>query len=241
MKAIKKPFLSVIIPAYNEANRLPRTLENVRDYLSQTDYAAEIIVVDDYSSDGTPEIVRVFAQKMRNLHLIGDGGKNRGKGWVVRRGMLCARGELRLFMDADYATSIDQIENMLPFFKKGYDVVIGSRTIKGAKLDPPQSWYKRILGKSGNIFIQTLLLPGTWDTQCGFKCFSEEAAEIIFRNAQSNGWGFDVEALALATKYGFKIKEVPVIWKNHPHSKVKRGDYFKTLGEVVEIYRRLKK
>lgn len=236
-----KPLLSIIIPAYNEAERLPSTLENIQDYLSKVDYETEIIVVDDYSSDGTTDIVRKFARTMHNLRLIEDGGRNRGKGWAVRRGMLCAHGKLRLFMDADNATSIDQIENIFPFFEKGYDIVIGSRAIKGTTLNPPQPWHKRVLGKLGNVFIQILLLPGIKDTQCGFKCFSKKAAERIFRDAQSDGWEFDVEILALAKKYRFNIKEIPVVWRNHPQSRVRWGDYFKTLSEVVKIHRRLRR
>ena len=149
--------------------------------------------------------------------------------------MLQARGNFRLFMDADNATSVDHFDKMLPFFKEGYGVVIGSRTAKGAHLEPPQPLWRRILGKGGNLIIQALATPGIWDTQCGFKAFSEEAAEKIFRTSVIGGWGFDVEALVLAKLYGFKIKEIPVRWVNDERSKVNGGAYFSTLADVVKI------
>jgi dolichyl-phosphate beta-glucosyltransferase len=229
-----KPYLSVIIPAYNEAKRLPLTLIDIDKHLSKVDYFYEIIVVDDGSKDATKEIVKRFSHLIKNLKLI-DNKENHGKGWVVKQGMLEAKGEIRLFMDADNSTSIDQFSKMIPYFKEGYDVVIGSRDIEGAKMVPPQPWYKRLAGDIGNLIIQALLLPGIWDTQCGFKAFTEEAALKIFPLMKINRWAFDVEALALAKKFGYKIKEIPVVWVNSPFSKVKALDYFRVLWEVLKI------
>jgi len=236
-----KPYLSVIIPAYNEAKRLPLTLIDIDKHLSKMEFpstgsgqAYEIIVVDDGSKDATEEIVRRFSHLIKNLRLI-DNKENHGKGWVVHQGMLEAKGEIRLFMDADNSTSIDQFSKMIPYFKEGYDVVIGSRDIEGSKMVPPQPWYKRLAGDIGNLIIQALLLPGIWDTQCGFKAFTKEAALKIFPLMKIHRWGFDVEILSLAKLFGYKIKEVPVIWVNSPFSKVKALDYFRVLWEVLKI------
>ncbi|MEK7555246.1 MAG: dolichyl-phosphate beta-glucosyltransferase [Patescibacteria group bacterium] len=229
-----KPYLSVIIPAYNEAKSLPLTLIDIDKHLSGAGYSYEIVVVNDGSKDATPEIVKRFSHLIKNLRLI-DNQENHGKGWVVRQGMLESKGDIRLLMDADNATSVDQFSKMIPHLKEGYQVVIGSRDIEGAKLIPPQPWYKRQLGNIGNLFIQILLLPGIWDTQCGFKAFTKEAAEKIFSLTKIDRWGFDPEALALAKKFGYKIKEIPVTWVNNPISRVKITTYIQVLLEVVKI------
>ena len=127
------------------------------------------------------------------------------------------------------------LEAILPYFKEGYEAVIGSRDVKGAKMSPPQRFYKRWLGDFGNLFIQSLLLPGIWDTQCGFKCFSDEATEKIFHLTKINGWGFDPEALVLAKALGYKIKEMPVFWVNDPHTHVRLLSYLQVLWEVVKV------
>ena len=175
----KKPYLSVIIPAYNEVKRLPITLMDIDKHLSKAKYSYEILVVNDGSTDGTAEVVNRFSTIVKNLRLV-DNKENKGKGGVVKQGMLEALGEYRLFTDADNSTSVDHFNKMIPYFKEGYEVVIGSRDIEGSELHPSQAWYKRLLGNMGNLYIQALLLPGIWDTQCGFKCFSEEAANKIF-------------------------------------------------------------
>ncbi len=226
-------FLSVIIPAYNEVRRLPLTLVDINRHLSHGDFSYEIIVVNDGSTDATAEAAKRLAHVIGNLRVV-DNPVNHGKGWAVRQGMLEAKGEWRLFTDADNSTSIEHFGKMRPYLKD-YDIIIGSRDIAGAKLVPPQPFYKRILGNMGNLLIQFLLLPGLWDTQCGFKCFSAESAEKIFRLAKINRWAFDAEALALAKKFLYKIKEIPVTWVNHPDSKVKLGGYLKSLWEVLKI------
>lgn len=229
-----KPFLSVIIPAYNEAKRLPLTLIDVDRHLQEQEYSYEILVVNDGSTDATAEIVRRFSSLMENLKLA-DNPENHGKGWVVRQGMLTAKGTWRLFMDADNSTAIVEFNKMIPYFKQGYEVVIGSRDVKGAKMSPPQPFYKRTLGDLGNLFIQALVLPGLWDTQCGFKCFSDEAAEKIFSLMKIDRWGFDVESLAIAKELGYKIKEMPIFWVNDPRSHVSPGSYLQVLWEVVKV------
>ncbi|MDI6820742.1 MAG: glycosyltransferase family 2 protein [Patescibacteria group bacterium] len=235
-----KPFLSVIIPTYNEAKSLPLTLIDVDRHLSQVEYSSEIIVVNDGSVDETREIAERFSHLIKNLQLI-DNNENHGKGYVVRKGMLAARGNFRIFMDADNSTSVGHFDKAFPYLREGYDVVIGSRALKGSKLEPPQPLFKRLLGKMGNLYVRLIGLRGFHDTQCGFKCFSEEAAEKIFKLAQIDHWAFDVEILFLAKSLGLKIKEIPVVWVNNIHSQVSFMGYFQTLIDVAKIKYRISK
>jgi len=214
------PYLSIVIPAYNEAERIPKTLIDMDRRLARADYSYEILVIDDGSKDNTLEVVRKMEPMIRNLRAV-ETKENLGKGGAVRRGMLMAKGQIRIFTDADNSTSIDQFDNMVPFFKQGYAVVIGSRAIRGAKLEPPEPLYRQIIGKGLNLFIQALLLRGIWDTQCGFKAFTAEAADRVFRASKIRGWGFDVEILSLAKEMGYKIKEMPVHWVNDARSHVR--------------------
>jgi len=228
--------LSVIIPAYNEEKRLPKTLAEIDRYLSKQFYEYEIIVVNDGSKDKTAEIVRNLIPIIKNLRLI-DNKENNGKGYVVRQGMLEARGEFRLFTDADNSTSINQIEKIWPEFEGGQDVVIGSRDIKGAVLDPPQPWIRQIiLGEGFKLFRKIII--GLWkieDTQCGFKCFTKKATENIFPKCKINRFAFDPEILVIAKKLGYKIKEIPVYWKNDPESKVKFKSILKMAIDLFKI------
>lgn len=214
---------------------MPRTLREINKYLSQQSYDWEIIVVNGGSTDRTPDVVREMMGEIRNLKLIEQKGK--GKGDAVKTGMLEGKGDYRLFTDADNSTSIDQIEKMWSWFEKGYDVVIGSRDIKGAVLDPPQPWYRRvILGKSFRFL--THLICGTWeilDSQCGFKMFSKKAAEDIFPKIEILGFAFDVEVLVIAKKLGYKIKEIPVYWRNDLGSKVKFKNIFEMGIDLLKI------
>lgn len=226
-----KPYLSVIIPAYNEAKRLPITLLDMQKKLANVDFPYEIIIVDNNSTDHTKDVIGRFAHLWEELQLTEC--KIQGKGASVRVGMLQAKGEYRAFMDADNSISVDQIVNTLPYFKEGYGVVIGSRDVKGAKHDQPL--YRRLAGNIGNLIIQTMLLPGLWDTQCPLKIFTAEAAEKIFPIIKVKHWGFDVEILALAKKMGYKIKEIPANFINDPNSKIKASAYLEVLWEVVKI------
>ena len=230
-------YLSVIIPAYNEEKRISNTLLAIDHYLSKQDYTYEIIVVSDGSKDKTTQIAEKFSGLIKNLRLI-DNQKNHGKGWVVRQGMLKAKGEYRLFMDADNATTIDHFEKMVPLFKEGYQVVIGSRDkkdAKGAKQAVPQSFLKRQLGNLGNVLIQIVAVPGIWDTQCGFKAFTAKAAENIFSRCKIDRWGFDIEAMALARKLNYRLGIIPVYWINSPESRVSWKGYLNTFRELFKI------
>ena len=229
-----KPYLSVVIPAYNESRRIPLTLIDIDKHLSTVNYSYEIIVVNDGSTDDTAQVVERFMKMIPNLRLVGY-DKNIGKGNAVRVGMLEAKGKYRLFMDADNSTSVDQFENMIKYFEEGYDVVICSRSHKESKLTPAQGGLRSLLGKGGNLFIQILVLPGIWDTQCGFKAFSDTAAEKVFKLQRISGWGFDVEILALAKRFGYKIKQIPVVWVNDTDSRVGASAYVSTLIETLRI------
>lgn len=229
-----KPYLSVVIPAYNEVRRLPLTLIDVDRHLSGWKYPYEIVVVNDGSTDDTEDVAKRFVKLIPNLRVVSY-ELNQGKGNAVKVGMLEAKGKFRLLMDADNSTSVDQFKNMIPFFEEGYAVVIGSRAHKDSKLTPPQGIVRQILGKAGNLFIQALVLPGIWDTQCGFKAFTAEATEKIFPLQRIKRWGFDIEILALARRLGYKIKEIPVVWINDPDSKVGPSAYLQTLIETVKI------
>lgn len=228
------PYLSIVIPAYNEAKRIPKTLIDIDRRLSSVAFSYEIVVVNDGSKDNTADVVKKFEATVPHLRFI-DFPKNRGKGVVVRDGMLAAKGKYRLFTDADNSTSVDHFERMIPHFAEGYGVVIGSRAHKESVLDPAEPWYRQIPGKMGNLIIQALLLPGYWDTQCGFKAFTAEAAERVFGIMKIDRWGFDIEALSLARRMGYRIKEVPVHWVNDLASRVSASAYLKTLLETLKI------
>lgn len=235
---MSQPYLSIIIPAYNEAERIPKSLLDMDKRLENASYSYEIVVVSDGSTDNTAAIVRNMTKAVRNLKLI-DLTENNGKGSAVRQGMLLSAGKVRLFTDADNSTSIDQFEKMMPFFKEGYDVVIGSRAAQGAKLDPPEPFYRQVIGKALNLIVQIFLLPGIWDTQCGFKAFTEDAAKQIFIASKVTGWGFDVEVLSLAKLRGARIKEVPVHWVDDSRSHVRFSAGLQFLRDVAIIRWRL--
>ncbi len=229
-------YLSVIIPAYNEEKRLPKTLAEINQYLSQQLYDSEIIVVSDGSKDRTVEIVKDLMSKIRNLKVI-EFKDRKGKGFGVKTGMLEAKGDFRIFTDADNSTPINQVEKMWPEFKAGFDIVIGSRDKKGAVLDPPQPWLRHIF-LAGGFKLYRILVIGLWgleDTQCGFKGFTKKAAEDIFPKSKIAHFAFDPEILVIGKKLGYKIKEIPVYWKNDLESKVKPGSIVKMAEDMLKI------
>lgn len=230
----------MVVPAYNEATRLPKTLDAVLTYLGQQPYTSEVLVVDDGSTDGTAEIVRGRARGTVPVQLVEHPGqRNHGKGASVRRGMLAAAGAWRLFMDADNSTTVEQVERFWPFTREGYAVVIGSRAVPGAVVAVHQPWVKELAGNLGNVIIRTLAVPGIHDTQAGFKLFTARAVQDIFPRLTIDRWGFDIEILAIARRRGFRVKEVPITWVNDPESKVTLSSYFEVLGEVWRIRRNL--
>jgi dolichyl-phosphate beta-glucosyltransferase len=232
--------LSVIIPAYNEERRLPDTLCHAASYLSSRPYLSEIIVVDDGSSDGTVQAARQVGGPITVRLLRHPDGANHGKGASVKLGMLEARGEYRLFMDADNSTTLDQIEGFWPRLEGGCDIAIGSRVVAGAKVTAHQPWYREMAGRSGNWIIRTFAVPGVLDTQVGFKLFNRRSAETVFPRLTIDRWGFDVEVLAIARLHGYLICELPVKWENSPGSKVGMRAYLEVLTEVLRIRRNLR-
>lgn len=212
-------YLSIIIPAYNEAKRLPETLALLKDYIEEQSYDCEVIVVDDGSRDQTAELVLAMAKRFPQLKLL-QNEKNLGKGETVRRGMLAATGRLRLFMDADHSTPISELPKLLKYADT-YPVVIGSRYLKSGSVKIKQPLKRRLISRSGNWLIQRLALPGIRDTQCGFKLFSAQATADIFSRMTMTGWSLDVELLAIARQQTLAIKEVAVEWYDAKHSKVR--------------------
>jgi dolichyl-phosphate beta-glucosyltransferase len=232
-----RPYLSVIMPAYNEEKRIGKTLEAVYNYLIDQPFTWELLVVLDGVTDRTLDVVQEFAQDRNHIRWI-DRRENRGKGFTIRQGMLAAKGEIRLFTDADNSTDMAHFDQMKPLFKQGANVVICSRDGKdaaGAVQVIPQPFLKRVLGNMGNLFVQIVAVPGIWDTQCGFKAFRAAAAEKIFAISRIDRWGFDMEALALARRFGYKIEIIGANWVDEPNTHVTKLDYFRSLTEAVKV------
>lgn len=233
--------LTVIVPAYNEGERIIPTLESISGYLKKQEYEAEVIVVSNGSTDNTVEVSEGFKDKIKNLVVMDTPSKG-GKGYAVQQGMKKAKGEYAVFMDADNATRLDEMDNFWKYFEQGYDIVIGSRALPESNITNPQPWYRKLLGKGGNVLIQVLLLPGIKDTQCGFKAFSKKANQSIFPYLTIFGWGFDFETLAIARNRGLNIKEEAITWHDDGDSKVKPVEAaVSTLKELFKIRKNLNK
>jgi len=229
------PHLSVVVPAYNEEQRLPRTLSRLHEYYASQAYPFDVIVVSDGSKDGTGNVVSDFAEAHPKFKLI-EYTENRGKGYAVRTGIMAAEGDLILFCDADLATPQEETEKLLPRMLDGADVAIGSRPIAGAQLEVRQPFYREMLGRGFNMAVQTLGVRGIDDTQCGFKVFTRHAADEIFRRTKVNGYGFDFEALMIARDLGFRIDEVPIRWAHQEGSKVSPlRDGSRMLCELIKL------
>jgi dolichyl-phosphate beta-glucosyltransferase len=233
--------LSVVIPAFNEEQRLPHTLSSVLEYLGRQAYGWEVIVVDDGSTDGTVGVAEARSNRGIPVRLVRHPDRaNHGKGAAVRAGMLAARGSFRLFMDADNSTTLDHVELFWPAFEEGFDVVIGSRNIEGSDVAVHQAAHKELAGRLGNCLIRALAVPGIRDTQAGFKMFTARAAIELFGRQTIDRWGYDVELLAVARLLGFRVKELPIRWLNAPGSKVRWNTYIEVLLEVWHVRRNLK-
>jgi dolichyl-phosphate beta-glucosyltransferase len=212
---MSRPELSVIVPAFNEAHRIGPTLRAVTAWLADNRVDAEVLVVDDGSNDSTVAVARAVPGVT-----VVETSPNRGKGHAVRTGMLAARGELRLFMDADNATPISELPRLRARLADGADIAIGSRRAPGARTLAPAPLHRRLWSRLANKVIRGSLTPGILDTQCGFKLFDAEAAVAVFSLTVTDGWSFDLEVLARARRLGYRIDEVAVTWTDDPRSKI---------------------
>ena len=213
-----EPFLSVVVPAFNEEARIAETLAKVTDYLSTRDYDWEVVVADDGSVDNTAQVVGEVIVKHSNVRILPLG--HGGKGWAVKNGMLAAEGQYRLLCDADLSVPIQQVERLLPPNGPGSDIVLGSREAPGAqRIGEPVR--RHLMGRLFNFFVSCMAETGLRDTQCGFKCFKGEAVQELFPRLTIAGFAFDVELLHLARKLGRSYSEVGVDWYYRSQSKVR--------------------
>lgn len=236
----ENPRLSVVIPAYNEEKTIGETLRRVDAYLRLKSFSSEILVSTDGSTDGTDRLVRTFADAHsdRVVRLLAT-PENHGKGGAVRRAALAAAGERVLVTDADLSAPIKEMDKLLEALDGGCDVVIGSRAVRSPGADVRQSFKRALSGRIFNFFVRALVIKGFRDTQCGFKCFTREAAQALFSAQTVEGFSFDVEILYLAVQKKFKIKEVPVMWKEGRYTKIRLfGDSLKMLKQLFDIRRR---
>jgi dolichyl-phosphate beta-glucosyltransferase len=242
--------ISIVIPAFNESARIVYTLNNILQYAARGARVLEIIVVDDGSTDGTGAIVAGLNTRRPVLEGIANtetairvlrNDRNRGKGHSVREGMMAAVGNVVLMCDADMSAPIRQVERLLAALDEGYEVAIGSRDMPDAVLDPPQPWRRRVLAGIFGTIRRRMLLADIRDTQCGFKLFSREAAHRVFAAVREDGWLFDCEALEIARRFGYRVKEVGITWRNHIESHVHPlRETVRTIPALFRIRRRLR-
>ena len=229
------PFLSLVIPAYNEAERLPAALDAVEAYLGCQPYTAEVLVVDDGSIDETPELVKMRAGTWTALRLIE--APHQGKGHAVKLGLLESRGQYTFFCDADFSMPVEEIAKFLPDALGDFDVAIASREGPGAhRYGEP--FYRHLMGRIFNTFVRWAILPGIQDTQCGFKCLRGDLAHRLAGIQTIDGWGFDVELLCTARIWGCRIVEVPIDWHHSASSRIHAlRDSWQMAREVLAIRR----
>ncbi len=220
MATVPIPALSVIVPAFNEEARLPKTLRRIRDFCDGRGSAYEVLVVDDGSLDGTLRAIREVASAWPRMRVISL-PQNEGKGAAVRAGMLAARGARRLFTDADMSTPIEEVVKLEAALERGADVGIGSRAAPDSRVEVGQPQYRRVMGRSYSYLLRRLALPGLRDTQCGFKLFTAEAAAVCFTHLGCRRFGFDAEVLLRAQRRGMKVAEVGVVWRHESGSRVR--------------------
>ncbi len=225
----------MVIPAYDEEERIQRTLERLHEYFSEQDYSWSVTVVSDGSKDRTEEIVQAFSKDHPNFHLLAY-KPNKGKGHAVRHGMLNVDGELLLINDADLATPIEEIEKLLPSIREGKDIAIGSRPLKESNLEIRQPIHREMLGRMFNFAVQTLAIRGIKDTQCGFKVFKKPVAMDVFKRCKFDGFSYDFEALLIARELGYSIAEIPIRWRHQDGSKVNPvRDGIRMLRDLVKL------
>ncbi len=208
-----------MIPCYNEEQRLPRTIEQIERYLDGKQASYELILVDDGSADGTRRVMDAAAGRHDGIRVEAL-PQNRGKGRALAVGVEAARGDEVLITDADLSTPIEELDKLQAALHDGAGVAIGSRALHASRVEISQPVYRVLMGKGFNLIVQAVLLPGIWDTQCGFKLFRGEVAHSVFAGLTTDGFGFDPEVLYRARKQGVRIAEVPVVWRNSAPTKV---------------------
>lgn len=227
--------LSVVIPAYNEEARLPRTLARLAEYYDSQPYTYDVNVVSDGSKDSTVQVARSFAENHPAFRVT-ESSPNHGKGFVVRLGMLAAQGDAVLFCDADLATPQEETEKLLPRLLAGADIAIGSRPLAESNLEIRQPLYRELLGRTFNKAVQVLGIRGIDDTQCGFKLFTQAASQDVFSRCKLDKFGFDFESLMIARDLGLRIDEVPIRWSHQEGSKVNLvRDGSRMLTDLVKL------
>jgi dolichyl-phosphate beta-glucosyltransferase len=229
-----EPQLSLIVPCFNEERRLPASLARIEEYLEGTGYSYEVLLIDDGSADRTAEVARETAARNERFQ-VHRYEENRGKGFAVAYGGRLARGRWVLFSDADLSTPLYELEKLIPYLERGYDVVIGSRALKDSELKIRQPWWRERAGRVMNLLIRRASGLRFKDTQCGFKLFSRQAARDIFPNLTVRRWMFDVEALILARKLGYDVADVPITWINSGESRVKLSHTPNIFRELLHI------
>ena len=211
--------LSVVVPCYNEEQRLPRTIEQVERYLDGKKVEYELILVDDGSGDGTRQVMDAAVDRHHGVRVEAL-PQNRGKGRALAVGVAAAKGDEILVTDADLSTPIEEFDKLEAALRGGAGVAIASRAVRGSRVEISQPIYRVLMGKVFNLIVQVVLLPGIWDTQCGFKLFRADVAQRVFAGLTTDGFGYDPEVLFRARKQGVKIVEVPVVWRNSAPTKV---------------------
>jgi len=233
--SLPPPTYSIVLPAYNESERIAATLEKIFAHADQRGWQVEVIVVNDGSTDDTASIVREYASKHPTLRLLENPG-NRGKGYSVRNGMLHAHGDILLFSDADLSSPIAEADKLLAAIDQGADVAIGSRWVKAELQIKRQPLYRQLLGRIFNLALRLVLGLNFQDTQCGFKAFTRDAAQKLFPLQRIERWGFDPELLYLARKRGLTVTEVPVTWSHREGTRINPVlDGIRMLGEIFVI------
>ncbi len=226
---------SIVLPAYNESARIAATLDKILAYAAQRGWNAEILVVNDGSTDNTAEIVREYGERHPTLQLLENPG-NRGKGYSVRNGVLHARGDIVLFSDADLSSPIPEADKLFAAIAEGADIAMGSRWLKSELQIHRQPLYRQLFGRIFNLALRMILGLNFKDTQCGFKAFTRNAAQTIFPLQKIERWGFDPELLYLARRFGFTVKEVAVAWSHREGTRINPlRDGIRMFGEVLYI------
>jgi glycosyltransferase involved in cell wall biosynthesis len=234
-ECVSTPTYSIVLPAYNESARIGATLESIFSHAAGRGWDAEVIVVNDGSSDGTAGIVKDLAARHPGLYLVENPG-NRGKGYSVRNGMLHARGQFLVFSDADLSSPIAEADKLFAAIAGGADIAIGSRWLKTELQTRRQPFYRQLFGRIYNLALRVILGLRFKDTQCGFKAFNRRAADALFPVQQIERWGFDPELLYLARRFGFVVKEVPVEWAHREGTRINPFvDGLHMLGEMLVI------